>query len=387
MICVGMDDDEVAMEYVKNFVEEYNSSLEKQKEINDKIYFKISKEPIHSKGYIQYKETEINNLENLCDLKVKLIKDYLYNFGNVNLVPHHESIFYEAQKLKIPVDLLNNIFDKFAEYGNLSNDDFKSEFVWDKDEDEDEEKLVYPNRDFAYLCAIIYQTLYDLYGEDACKDENFKSNMEKLFTDERILGFRKLIAKLIGFENFCNRCNSLDYIGFPYSYKNCGLMPPNYMLNLLESFQKAMKNSGLNLLELAQKCIEDQKSDSKTKDTNLIKKKDIRAEKQRNERVLIWKNLILILLIGLTDLASLIFGINIKFLFLAFITNPSSIIITVVAVVLFVGLTIYANKVKAIRLQKLCCGKESDGKPFFNIYKDIDHETPEQSESNNLIKK
>ena len=163
MICVGMDDDEAAMEYVKNFVEEYNSSLEKQKEINDKIYFKISKEPIHSKGYIQYKETEINNLENLCDLKVKLIKDYLYNFGNVNLVSHHESIFYEAQKLKIPVDLLNNIFDKFAEYGNLSNDDFKSEFVWDKDEDEDEdeEKLVYPNRDFAYLCAIIYQTLYD----------------------------------------------------------------------------------------------------------------------------------------------------------------------------------------------------------------------------------
>ena len=84
-----MYDDETERRYVKNFVEEYNSSLEKQKEINDKIYFKISKEPIHSKGHIQYKETEINNLEDLYHLKVKLIKDYLYNFGNVNLVPHH----------------------------------------------------------------------------------------------------------------------------------------------------------------------------------------------------------------------------------------------------------------------------------------------------------
>ena len=148
-----------------------------------------------------------------------------------------------------------------------------------------------------------------------------------------------------------------------------------------------MKNSGLKLLELASKCIEDQKSDSKTKDTNLIKKKDIRAEKQRNERVLIWKNLILILLIGLTALASLIFGINIKFLFLAFITNPLSIIITVVVVVLFFGLTYCANKVEAIRLSKLYYGKGSHGKSFFNIYKDIGNETPEQSESNNLIKK
>lgn len=221
-IYVSMYDDETARRYVKNFVEEYNGSLETQKKINDKIYFKISKKPIHSEGYIQYNETEINNLEDLYHLKVKLIKDYLYNFGNVNLVSHHKSIFYEAQKLKIPVDLLNNIFDKFAEYSNLSNGDFKSGSDWDKCE----EKWVCPNRDFAYLCAIIYQTLYDLYGEDACKDENFKSNMEKLFTDERILGFRKLIAKLMGFENFCDCCNHLDDIGFPFRYTNCGLMPP-----------------------------------------------------------------------------------------------------------------------------------------------------------------
>lgn len=66
------------------------------------------------------------------------------------------------------------------------------------------------------------------------------------------------------------------------------------------------------------------------------------------KKVLIWKNLILILLIGLSALASLLFGINIKFLFIAVITNPLSIIITVVAVALFFGLTIYATKLKQL---------------------------------------
>ena len=104
-------------------------------------------------------------------------------------------------------------------------------------------------------------------------------------------------------------------------------------------------------------------------------------------KTLIWTNLILILLIALSALTSLLFGLNIKFLFLAFITNPLSIIITVVVVVLFFGLTYYANKVEAIRLSKLYCGKESDGKSFFNIYKNIDNEIPGYNKNNNLIKK
>lgn len=126
--------------------------------------------------------------------------------------------------------------------------------------------------------------------------------------------------------------------------------------------------------------------ENKNEDIDKSTQLDLTQTKNEN-KILIWKNLILILLIALSALAALIFGINIKFLFLAFITNPLSIIITVVAVVLFVGLTIYANKIKAIRLEKLCCGKESDGKPFFNIYQNIDHAAPDQSKNNDLIKK
>ncbi len=148
--------------------------------------------------------------------------------------------------------------------------------------------------------------------------------------------------------------------------------------NILESLGVKIEDTTTEINKINQ-------VENKIEDTDKSIQLDLTQTKNEN-KILIWKNLILILLIGLTALASLIFGINIKFLFLAFITNPLSIIITVVAVVLFVGLTIYANKVKAIRLEKLYCGKESDGKPFFNIYQNIDHETPEQSKNNDLIK-
>ena len=95
------------------------------------------------------------------------------------------------------------------------------------------------------------------------------------------------------------------------------------------------------------------------KDTDsLIKEKNIAMSKLKNQKkVLIWKNLILVLAIALSALISVLSGLNIKFLFIAFITNQLSIIITVVAVALFFGLTYYANKVKAIRLSKLYCEK------------------------------
>ena len=220
-----IEDENKAQQLIDNFVKECNQSTEIWADIQEILSFVIY--GLYSYTISQQlciSEIEIESLKDLCIFKAKLICEYFYHGKGINLLTTkiYGNVYDAAPKLKIPVDLLDNIFDKFAECGNLSNNDFISEFVWDNDE----EKWVYRNSDFACLCAIIYQTLYDLYGEDACKDENFKSNMEKLFTDERILGFRKLIAKLMGFENFCDCCNHLDDIGFPFRYTNCGLMPP-----------------------------------------------------------------------------------------------------------------------------------------------------------------
>lgn len=378
-----IEDENEAQQLIDNFVKECNQSTEIWADIQEILSFVIY--GLYSYTISQtlcMSNIEIESLKDLCIFKAKLICEYFYYGKGINLLTTkiYGNVYDAAPKLKIPVDLLDNIFDKFAECGNLSNNDFISEFVWD----EDEEKWVSRNSNFACLCAIIYQTLYDLYGEDACEDENFKSNMEKLFTDEQMSGFRKLVGKLVNFESFCSRCKDLSECTCAADWTD---EYPSYVKKIFEDFQSKMKSSGLNLLDLFGKQISKTETTELNIENELNEKKNITTPKLKNEnKILIEKNLILILLIALSALASLLFGMNIKFLFLAFITNPLSIIITVVAIALFIGLTIYANKVKAIRLEKLYCGKESDGKPFFNIYKDIGNETPEQSESNNLIK-
>ena len=152
----------------------------------------------------------------------------------------------------------------------------------------------------------------------------------------------------------------------------------------------------INLIKNTSNQIDVNKGEIKNK-TNEINNLDEKFETKmilnfqqtgNKKKVLIWRNLILVLAIWLAALASMLFGINIKFLFIAFITNPLSIIITVVAVALFFGLTYYANGVKAIRLSKLYCGKESHGKSFFNLYKYIGDEIPNHGKSNdNFVKK
>ena len=371
-------DENEAQRLIDNFVKECNQSTEIWADIQKKLSFVIYGYKISQQ--LCMSNIEIESLKDLCIFKAKLICEYFYYGKGINLLTTkiYDNVYDAAPKLKIPVDLLNNIFDKFAEYGNLSNNDFISNFVWDKDE----KKWVYRNSDFACLCAIIYQTLYDLYGEDACEDKNFKSNMEKLFTDEQMSGFRKLVGKLVNFESFCSCCKNLSEFTFTDDWKD---EYPSYVKKIFEDFQSKMKSSGLNLLGLFGKQINKTETTELNIENEFNEKKNITTPKLKNEnKILLEKNLILILLIGLTALASLLFGMNIKFLFITFITNPLSIIITVVAIALFIGLTIYANKVKAIRLEKLYCGKESDGKPFFDIYKNIDDEIPNQNKKISL---
>ena len=333
-----IEDENKAQQLIDNFVKECNQSTEIWADIQEILSLS---QPLCMSNI------EIESLKDLCIFKAKLICEYFYYGKGINLLTTkiYGNVYDAAPKLKIPVDLLDNIFDKFAECGNLSNNDFISEFVWDNDE----EKWVYRNSDFACLCAIIYQTLYDLYGEDACEDKNFKSNMEKLFTDEQMSGFRKLVGKLVNFESFCSCCENLSEFTFTDDWKD---KYPSYVKKIFEDFQSKMKSSGLNLLGLFGKQINKTETTELNIENEFNEKKNITTPKLKNEnKILLEKNLILILLIGLTALASLLFGMNIKFLFITFITNPLSIIITVVAIALFIGLTIYANKVKAIRLE------------------------------------
>ena len=369
-------DENEAQRLIDNFVKECNQSTEIwadiQKELSFVIYgYQISQQLCMSK-------IEIKSLKDLCIFKAKLICEYFYYGKDINLLATkvYDNVYDAAPKLKIPLDLLDDIFDKFAEGYNFQNDCFQ----WQKQLDNDKNI----NNNFVMFSVIICQTLYDVYGEDACEDENFKSNMEKLFTYEQMPGFRKLVGKLVNLENFCSCCENLSEFTFTDDWKD---EYPSYVKKIFEDFQSKMKSSGLNLLGLFGKQINKTETTELNIENEFNEKKNITTPKLKNEnKILLEKNLILILLIGLTALASLLFGMNIKFLFITFITNPLSIIITVVAIALFIGLTIYANKVKAIRLEKLCCGKESDGKPFFNIYKDIGNETPEQSKNNDLIK-
>ncbi len=233
----------------------------------------------------------------------------------------------------------------------------------------DNEVLEEINRFYAVICnTILHNRLYNKNTELALEKDDFYARFNMKKTKGTLINFWKKIngASQDPKDNSFYRLLKIDVINkLAENEKNI------YAVQLKKLVGKN------NILESLGVKIEDT-----DKSTQL----DLTQTKNEN-KILIWKNLILILLIALSALASLLFGLNIKFLFLAFITNPLSIIITAVAVILFISLTIYANKVKAVRLEKLCCGKKSDGKSFFNIYKNISNEIPDQNKNNNLIKK
>ncbi len=338
-----------------------------------------------SKNEVQTNEKRqviyIRNFEDLYNLKIKLIDAFLSFEKKVRREVNSRNTLYYAEKLQVPVSLLSCIFDKFAKNFSLTDKDFKPEEL---KYDEDKGKSIIKNTNFIYFCLTIAFTMSHLLGNNGTISKDFKQNIEKLFNDKTICpGFLSIVDKLAKLDNFCFLCNNIDKVNFGFYDAGKQSSAGNYLSN----FKWAMKKSELKLSALFGKKISKTKTIKLKIENEFNENKDITTQKQRNEKVLIWKNLILILLIGLAALASLIFGINIKFLFITFITNPLSIIITVVAVILFFGLTIYANKVKAIRLQKLCCGKKSDGKSFFNIYKSINTGIPDQNKNNNLIKK
>ena len=369
--------------YVRNIVYEYNQSPDKWKDIDKKVFFAASK------NEVQTNESRcviyIRNFEDLYELKINLINAFLSVEKKVYIRMRDQTIVYSAEKLQVPTKLLSDIFDKFAKNFRLTDNDFKPATLRFSD---DMKEGILNNTHFIYFCLTIAFTMSHLLGNDGTASDDFKQNIEKLFNDKTICpGFLSIVDKLVNFERFRFLCNNIDKVNF--AMYDVGWGCREYFL--LSDFKNALQKYNLKLWDLFDKKISKIKTtESKIENTNPIEEKNITAPKLEDNKiirkVLLWKNLILILLIGLAALASLIFGINIKFLFLAFITNPLSIIITVVAVVLFVGLTIYANKVKAIRLQKLCCGKESDGKSFFNIYRNIDDEMPDHGKNNNLIK-
>ena len=278
-----------------------------------------------------------------------------------------ESLSYNWKLTKNFMDVICKILDFEALNDKLKFNDISKI---------DNEVLEEINRFYAVICnTILHNRLDNKKGEQALGElgeNDFYAIFNLKETEGTLINFWKKIngASQDPKDNSFYRLLKIDVIN---------KLAENEKNTHAVQLKKLVGNG--NILKSLGVKIEDQTNEI----NKSLKIKSRLTQTKNKEKVLIWKNLILILAIALSALASLLFGMNIKFLFLAFITNPLSMIITVVAVILFISLAIYANKVKAIRLEKLYCGKKLDGKSFFNIYKNIDDEIPNSGKDSQVV--
>ena len=425
-----VDDTNQGAGYVKDIVHEYNQLPDKWEDIDKKIFFAVSKNEVQTneKRCVIY----IRNFADLYELKFNLINAFLSLEKKVYIRTIDQTIMHSAEKLQVPTKLLSDIFDKFAKNFRLTNKDFKlAKLKYDYDKDNGTLK----NTHFIYFCLTIACTMSRLLGKDGVQSDDFKQNIEKLFNDKTICpGFLSIVGKLANFNKFCFLCDSIDKVDFECydtetacyegwrfadfkgAVKKSGLKLLDLLgqkiskvetkklkientnsliqeknIATLNSFSqkigqietKELKIENTNSLiqekniatlnSFSQKIGQIETKELKIENTNsLIKEKNIATLKLKNQKkVLIWKNLILVLSIALSALISVLSGLNIKFFFIAFITNPLSIILTVGSCLLFLGLVCIAYKTDTIRLSKLCCVKYSNGKSFFNLYQNV----------------
>ena len=325
-----VDDTNRGAIYVRNIVHEYNQLPDKWEDIDKKIFFAVSENEVQTneERYVIY----ISNFKDLYELKFNLINAFLSFEKKVYISTRDQTIMQSAEELQVPTKLLSDIFDKFAKNFRLTNKDFKlAKLMYDYDKDNG--TLI--NTHFIYFCLTIACTMSHLLGNDEVQSDDFKQNIEKLFNDKTICpGFLSIVDKLANFNKFRFLCDNIDKVDFEYYDFSSVLESYRFA-----DFKGTLKKSGLKLLDLlGQKISKVETKKLKIENTNsliqekniatlnsfsqkigqietkelnientnsLIKEKNIATSKLKNQKkVLIWKNLILVLAIALSALIS-----------------------------------------------------------------------------------
>ena len=376
-----------AMQYTTEIVNSYNNVGDKWNSFEEKILVVIKNDNV--KKNETRKKLYVQNLSHLSNLHARLCSALISYEKKATFFLWSIEYLELARQLRIPPKILNNIFERFANEVNFKNNDFEIK----KDDDKKA-----TNENFVCFCVVVYQILWDLYGNDGLKVENFERNIKDLFSDRnKCSGFLSLVGKLSVLDNFCTCCNEIDniesndrfddrFVVFQKLMKRFSLkMVPDkankkIKIEKLDPKKEKDKIDNASKNESLQSRIGiDEGSETKEKFGNTTQKDEyiesnkinrINPNSDNNKPPISTLKIFSLIGIIITFLVFLCFLLNAVLCFIPIINFLMSIIFTAVAFVLSLLQIFIAYKTDTIRLYKLCCCMTSDNKSLFNMRRD-----------------